>query len=141
MARTAIATLQPVWDCRWSRPGHRLSGVEDALQPESIWVCVHDGNRRNVSVDECEACPNWELSSGAAVLATGGASTVATARQESIDLLAVSVRALLALIALSLFAIGFAILTSLLAIPVTVTLWMGGAAFAALAVCWRLPEN
>ena len=46
----ATATLQTIWDCRWSRPGHRLSGVEDALQPESAWVCVHDGNRR----DRCD---------------------------------------------------------------------------------------
>ena len=60
MARTAIAVLQPVWDCRWSQPGHRLSGVVDALQPESVWVCVRDGNRRNVSEDECQACPSWQ---------------------------------------------------------------------------------
>lgn len=74
MARTAIATLQPVWDCRWSRPGHRLSRVSDALQPESVWVCVRDGNRRNVSEDECETCPHWELNDSDAALATGGAS-------------------------------------------------------------------
>jgi len=141
MARTAIAVLQPVWDCRWSQPGHRLSGVVDALQPESVWVCVRDGNRRNVSEDECQACPSWQLNSDNAVLASSGASIAAPARQESIDVLAVSVRALLAVIALALFALGFSILTSLLAIPVTVTLWMGAVAFAALAVWWRLPES
>ena len=40
MAKTAVATLQTIWDCRFSRPGFRLSGVKDELQPESVWVCV-----------------------------------------------------------------------------------------------------
>ena len=141
MATTAIATLQPVWDCRWSRPGHRLSGVEDALQPESAWVCVHDGDRRNVTEDECQTCPHWQLDAGGGAALIDSGSIAATARYPSIDVRGASLRTLLAVIALTFFALGFTILTSLLAIPVTVTLWMGGAAFAALAVWWRLPES
>jgi hypothetical protein len=141
MARTAIATLQPVWDCRWSRPGHRLSGVEDRLQPESAWVCVHDGDRRNVTEDECQTCPNWQLDAGGGAALIDSGTFAAAAGHQPIDVMGASVRTLLAVIALALFAIGFSILTSLLAIPVTVTLWMGGAAFAALAVWWRLPEH
>ena len=40
------ATLQTIWDCRWSRPGYRLMGVKDHLQPEELWVCVRTGERR-----------------------------------------------------------------------------------------------
>ena len=29
MAVTAVATLHPVWDCKWSRPGYRLSRVAE----------------------------------------------------------------------------------------------------------------
>ena len=59
MSKVAIATLQPVWDCRWSRPGYRVVGVEDHLQPESRWVCVRE-ERRNVTETECEDCPHWQ---------------------------------------------------------------------------------
>jgi hypothetical protein len=59
MATTAIATLQTIWDCKWSRPGYRLFGVEDQLQPEQLWVCVRT-ERRSVTADECATCPYWE---------------------------------------------------------------------------------
>jgi len=60
MAKTAIATLQTIWDCRWSRPGFRLSNVKESLQPEGLWVCVRTGTRRSVSDAECATCPCWE---------------------------------------------------------------------------------
>jgi hypothetical protein len=65
MAKIAIATLQPVWDCRWSRPGYRLTGVPEAQQPESRWVCRREGTRRLLSDDECLTCEYWELESTA----------------------------------------------------------------------------
>ena len=61
MAKTSVATLQTIWDCRWSRPGFRLSGVTERLQPESMWVCVRTGCRERVNDATCEACPHWEL--------------------------------------------------------------------------------
>ncbi|HLG57609.1 MAG TPA: hypothetical protein VI485_19860 [Vicinamibacterales bacterium] len=61
MAKTAVATLQTAWDCRWSRPGFRLSGVKESLQPESVWVCIRTGERHNVTEAKCESCPHWEL--------------------------------------------------------------------------------
>ena len=60
MSATRVATLQTIWDCRWSRPGYRVAGVEDHLQPETRWVCVR-GDRRCISEEECEQCPHWEL--------------------------------------------------------------------------------
>jgi hypothetical protein len=61
MSRTAVATLQAIWDCRWSRPGFRLSGVKESLQPESVWVCVRTGGRQPVTSEHCETCPHWSL--------------------------------------------------------------------------------
>jgi hypothetical protein len=61
MTRTAVATLQTPWDCRWSRPGFRLSGIAEKLQPEGVWVCIRTGERRNVTEAKCELCPHWEL--------------------------------------------------------------------------------
>ena len=60
MSQTTTATLQTIWDCRWSRPGYRLFGVEDHLQPEKLWVCVRTGERRGVTEEECDRCPSWE---------------------------------------------------------------------------------
>jgi hypothetical protein len=61
MARTVVATEQTVWDCRFSRPGFRLFGVGEPLQPESLWVCTRNGRRRGVTDGECEKCPHWEM--------------------------------------------------------------------------------
>jgi hypothetical protein len=61
MAKTIVATLQTPSTCRWSRPGFRLSGVEELLQPESLWVCIRRGRRQDVSNPTCESCPHWKL--------------------------------------------------------------------------------
>jgi hypothetical protein len=61
MARTAIAVQQTVWDCRFSQPGFRLHNVSEPLQPESLWICTRTGHRRNVTDEECEKCPHWEM--------------------------------------------------------------------------------
>ncbi|HKE82722.1 MAG TPA: hypothetical protein VKB50_03170 [Vicinamibacterales bacterium] len=61
MAKTSVATLQTIWECRWSRPGFRLSNVKESLQPENMWVCIRTGNRRGVTEAECERCPHWEF--------------------------------------------------------------------------------
>jgi len=60
MPLTAAAALQTIWDCRWSRPGYRLIGVEDNFQPEKLWVCVRGGERRGVTEEECAECPHWQ---------------------------------------------------------------------------------
>jgi hypothetical protein len=61
MPSTVLAApLQTIWDCRWSRPGYRVFGVQDHLQPERVWVCVRRGERRGVCEEECEHCPYWE---------------------------------------------------------------------------------
>jgi len=60
MPATAAATLQTIWDCRWSRPGYRIHGVQDHFRPETLWVCVRRGDRRCLNEDDCADCPHWE---------------------------------------------------------------------------------
>jgi hypothetical protein len=62
MPRTAIATLQTIWDCRWSRPAYRVQGVAEQFQPETRWVCIRGCERQCITEEECEVCPDWELS-------------------------------------------------------------------------------
>ena len=61
MSTTAVATLQTIWDCKWSRLGLRVSGLPNAFQPEPLWVCTRTGPRKPVSESECETCPLWEF--------------------------------------------------------------------------------
>jgi hypothetical protein len=61
MVRTAVATLQTAWDCKWSRPGFRVAGVPEQLQREGLWVCIRTGERRSVNESECENCMHWEM--------------------------------------------------------------------------------
>lgn len=69
MPTVAAATIQTIWDCRWSRPGHRLFDVPEHLQPEPLWVCVRQpGERRGVDEDACQNCVNWESDAGVRLL-------------------------------------------------------------------------
>jgi hypothetical protein len=47
------------------RPGYRVIGVPDHLQPEKLWICIRRGDRRGVTEEECENCPYWEQESPA----------------------------------------------------------------------------
>jgi hypothetical protein len=60
MAKTAVATIQRAWECKWSRPGFRLAGLEEESQPETTWVCVRTGVRTPVTDELCEQCPHWQ---------------------------------------------------------------------------------
>ena len=52
---------QTVLNCRFTRLGYRLRGIDEHLQPESQWVCVRDpGQRRCVTEQECRECQSWE---------------------------------------------------------------------------------
>ena len=129
------ATLQTAWNCRWSHPGHRITGLAEAVQPESLWVCARDGARRSVGDEECARCARWEpLATATAALAVFAPShSVLTVEHASVpvaphltadDVAQEGFRAVLVLIALAFFALGFAILTSPLAVPVTIGLWL-----------------
>lgn len=139
MPTSAIVTLHPVWDCRWSRPGHRLTGVADTLQPEGEWVCVREGERRTVHQEECAQCSHWEP-----MFATGMASAAAAAGTQPMtaeELLEAGLRGVLVLIAIGLIAVGFTMLTSVLAIPFTILLWLCAAAIVAFATFARFAAD
>ena len=56
-----IATVQTIWDCRWSRVDLRHHGVGEQQKPDALWVCVRrPGTRRGVTEQECEQCEFWE---------------------------------------------------------------------------------
>jgi hypothetical protein len=141
--------LHNVWDCRWSRPAHRLTGVADALQPEGEWVCVREGGRRTVRQEDCTDCTHWEAT---AAVATAGAMSVAptallsetafvTAPMTAAEVQATALRALLVLIGLGFLAVGFTILDSLVAIPFTIGLWLCAAVFFGIASFARMPTD
>lgn len=147
MATTAIAVLQQVWDCRWSRHGYRVTGVPAALQPETQWVCIREGSRRDIENQECRTCPHWEPeptppadAHPSAAIAPALSSTAAVAATRQLPLVAWSFRGVMLLNAAIFVGTGLAILSSPAAVPVTVALWISGAATAALGLLTRLPE-
>jgi hypothetical protein len=59
MAATKIATLQTIWDCKWSRINCSVSGESRLGTP--LWTCIRPGRKhRGVTEEECETCANWE---------------------------------------------------------------------------------
>ncbi len=129
------AVMQTEWNCRWSRAGHRITGLAEAVQPESLWVCTRDGGRHSVGDEDCARCARWEpLTTATAALAfvapfhsvltVANAAVPAPPRLTADDVAQHAFRAVLVLIALGFFAIGFAILTSPLAVPITIGLWL-----------------
>jgi len=115
----ATATLQTVWDCRWSRPGHHITGVSDALQPETTWVCTRDGDRRAVCGDECARCSRWEpLAAGTAIQLSNLRGAIFSDRvieevpaPTAIEVAQAALRAVLVVAALGFVAIGATVLT------------------------------
>ncbi len=145
----ATATLQTVWDCRWSRPGHHITGVSEALQPETTWVCTRDGDRRAVCGDECVSCSRWEpLAADAAIQLSNLRGAIfgdrvieeAPAPTET-EVARAALRAVLVVTALAFVAIGVTVLTDPLYVPMTITLWLCGAAMLGLAAFGEFPAD
>jgi hypothetical protein len=151
MATAAI--LQTAWNCRWSHPGHRITGLAEAVQPEDVWVCARDGARHSVGDEDCVHCARWEPLAAAVappavfalshpVLAVADAPVAVTAPITADELALAAFRAVLVLIAIAFLAIGVVILTGPLAVPVTVGLWLCAAiplGFAAFGRFSRQP--
>jgi hypothetical protein len=136
MATTAIAPLQTPWDCRWSRPGRRFTGIPDALQPERVWVCVRDGHRRNLREDQCVTCAHWERDS--ASIAHAAETKLPAAASPTIkDVARLALRLVMLATAVLIFGTGVAILTRPLAIPFAIGLWICGAIVAVSAIFGR----
>ena len=147
----ATATLQTVWDCHWSRPGHHITGVSDALQPETTWVCTRDGDRRAVCGDECAGCSRWEpVAAGMAIQLSNLRGAIFSDRvieeveevpaPTAIEVARAALRAVLVVTALGFVSIGVTVLTDPLSVPMTVGLWLCGAALLGVAVFGEFPE-
>lgn len=144
----ATATIQTAWNCRWSRPGHQITGLADALQPEPTWVCVRDGDRRAVCDDECASCSRWEALTATAAVPMGSArGAILTdhvverlALPTPSELAHAMLRGVLLLLALVFFALGLTVLTTPASVAFTVTLWLCAAPFLGLAVFGRFRD-
>lgn len=147
----ATATMQTVWDCRWSRPGHQITGLSDALQPEPTWVCVREGDRRAVCNAECACCSHWEpMALSTAISVPVGNAPRAILADHVVETLPLPtpaelahamLRGALVLLAVMFVAIGTTVLTTPGSVPFTVTMWLCGAAFLGLAVFGRFPDS
>jgi hypothetical protein len=144
----ATANVQTVWNCRWSQAGHQITGLSEALQPETAWVCVRDGDRRALCEGECARCSRWEpLEASAAVVMRsvhGAIFTEPVVKTLPLpapgELAHAMLRTLLVLIAVIFIAIGLTVLTSAASVVFTVAMWLCAAAFVGLAVFAQLPD-
>ena len=138
MARIAIATLQSVFDCRWSRHERHAN---DATSPETSWVCVREGAPRILQADECATCPHWELGTSPAQVTADAAiiGTLPDARRTSSRLMTAGTWLVVVISAITLLALGLTILSSPPMIPITVGLWLAAAAVLGFAFSGGLP--
>lgn len=133
MTTTAIAVLQTPWDCKWSRFG-QMHSASSAATPEGLWVCAYQG-ARPVEASECESCPHWEYAPPRDAAAACACSATVARRLE------IGVRVAAFALAVLLAATGFIVLTRPLAIPLTISLWMGALASFLLGVWGRFDRR
>jgi hypothetical protein len=143
MSRIAIATLQNGWDCRWSRPDDNPGPTSSAS--ESV-VCERTGVQRRVSLAECEGCVHWEFAHSApetvAMAAASLHEPVLLMEPPSLMSRGLYLATWVAIVATAalLIAGGLTILTTPLAIPITVTLFLSAAALVGFACTGQLPH-
>jgi hypothetical protein len=126
---TTIAPLQFVWECKWSRVRSPLATSDDR------WLCAREGAPRAIDEGACRTCPHWEYGCGPAT-------------DDHLAMPALSVpgrrgllQGVILLNAVVFLVCGFVTLTSPLAIPFTVSMWMGAAALTGFAVFGPIPES
>jgi len=145
----ATANVQTIWNCQWSRPGHQITGLADALQPEPTWVCVREGDRRAVCNDECVGCSRWEPMAAVAAAIPMGHSHGAILADRVVETLPMPtpaelaqamLRVLLVVLAVIFIAIGVTQLTTPASVVFTVGMWLCAAMFLGLAVFGRFQE-
>ena len=155
MSKIAIATLQTPWDCKFSRFGRMRTARPDA-RVEGFWVCVYpDGVRRPIDPSTCETCSHWEYEPP--LERTGGHSKPDTSvrargvvacphHNPAEKRLEMGTRVAAFALAALLAGMGFVVLARPLAVPLTISLWMGALALLLLGVWGRfnrqgLPEE
>ena len=141
MSRVAIATLQNGWDCRWSRP---YNNADPASEASKTVVCERTGVQRHVSLAECEGCAHWEFAyqPTESVPAVSLPDTKALFDPPSLASRALYLATWLAIAAAAamLIVAGLTILTTPLAIPLTVALFLSAAALMGFGCSGYLPH-
>jgi hypothetical protein len=122
MADTATGILRTPWDCRWSRFARRTTGQQER---GGLWDCVHSGERLPIHESDCETFPFWEYQAPLEALSDHArACERRAARSRAARLLEGGVRLSLFVLAAIFAVCGVIVLTSPLAIPFTVALWI-----------------
>jgi hypothetical protein len=122
MGDTANAILHTPWDCRWSRFARRAAGDQ-----RSLWECVQSGSPVAITEAACASCPHFEYEQpleGARHLEKACARA---AMERSTRIVQAGIRVTLLALAIVFAACGFVVLTRPLAVPLTITMWLGAA--------------
>ena len=146
MSTIATAALRTPWDCKWSRFGRMHNARPDA-PIEGLWMCVyHNGIRRPIQASVCETCPHWEYEpplermrrqSSPKVSVESQAAAACPGVNQGEKRLEIATRVAAFVLAVVLAGLGFVVLTRPLAIPLTISLWMGALASFVLGVWGR----
>ncbi len=124
MADTAAAILHTPWDCRWSRFARRATAEPTR---GSLWECVHTGSRVAISEADCASCPHFEYEPPFERALDQEKACARAARERSARTVERGIRVSLLLIAAVFAVCGFVVLTRPLAVPLTITMWLGAA--------------
>jgi hypothetical protein len=128
MAAVANSPLHLVWNCTWSRVRSPLSTDIDR------WICAHEDTPRAIDERECHACPHFECTHGTAADDHLAMPKLTVPGRRGI------LQGVILLNAALFLVFGFVPLTSVLALPYTVSMWLTAAAFAGFAVFGPIPE-
>jgi hypothetical protein len=124
MADTATAFLHTPWDCRYSRFARRTTREQTR---GSLWECVHTGTRVPIAEADCASCPFWEYQPTGEDALEQAKVCERAARDRSARQVEGGIRVSLFVIAAVFAASGFVVLTEPLAVPFTITMWLGAA--------------
>ena len=124
MADAATTTLHTPWDCRWSRFARRTTREQTR---GSLWECVHTGSSVPITEADCAACPFWEYQPTGEGALEQAKTCERAAKDRSARTIEGGIRVSLFVIAAVFAACGFIVLTSPLAVPFTMTMWLGAA--------------
>ena len=142
MTHTALAPHQTVWNCRWSRPGFRFTGLPASRHVEGAWICTRECPAHSVDEADCRTCASFEAMAPAA----GPAVAATLARRSwqawtSDELLGFGLRATVIGIAIMFITIGLSTLTSPPAVLFAIACFMIAAACVGWVAFGTLPGD
>jgi hypothetical protein len=88
---------------------------------------VHTGSRVPITEADCASCPFWEYQPTGEGALEQAKTCERAAKDRSARQIEVSIRVSLFVIAAGFAACGFIVLTTPLAVPFTITMWLGAA--------------